>query len=164
MGLVMPDFGLFFWMLVSFSILLFVLKRFAWGPILKALSDREKSIEEALKSAENAKEEMINLQSGNEVILKKAILEREKIVKEARELKDSIIRDARNEATVEANKVLEHAKVTIERERLAAISDIKNLITNFSIEIAEKILKEKLADESRQKELIQNYIDQINLN
>jgi F-type H+-transporting ATPase subunit b len=164
MGLVMPDFGLFFWMLVSFSILLFVLKRFAWGPILKALSDREKSIEEALKSAENAKEEMINLQSGNEVILKKAILEREKIVKEARELKDSIIRDARNEAAVEANKVLEHAKVTIERERLAAISDIKNLITNFSIEIAEKILKEKLADESRQKELIQNYIDQINLN
>jgi F-type H+-transporting ATPase subunit b len=164
MGLVMPEFGLFFWMLVSFSILLFILKRFAWGPILKALSDRERSIEEALKSAENAKEEMLNLQSGNEKILKKAILEREMIVKEARELKDSIIRDARHEATVEANKVMEHAKAAIERERIAAISEIKSLIANYSVEIAEKILQEKLAEGSRQKELIQNYIDQINLN
>ncbi len=164
MGLVMPDFGLFFWMLVSFSILLFLLKRFAWGPILKALSDREKSIEDALKSAENAKEEMLNLQSGNEKILKKAILEREKIVKEARELKETIIHEARHEASIEANKVMEHAKAAIERERAAAISEIKNLIANFSVEIAEKILKEKLAEDSRQKELIQNYIDQINLN
>ncbi len=164
MGLVMPDFGLFFWMLVTFSILLFLLKRFAWGPILKALSDREKSIEDALKSAENAKEEMLNLQSGNEKILKKAILEREKIVKEARELKETIIHEARHEASIEANKVMEHAKAVLERERAAAINDIKNLIANFSVEIAEKILKEKLAEDSRQKELIQNYIDQINLN
>ena len=164
MGLVMPDFGLFFWMLISFSILLFVLKRFAWGPILQALADRERSIDEALKSAENAKEEMLNLQSGNEKILKKAIYEREKIVKEARELKETIINEARHEASIEANKVMEHAKVAIERERIAAVSEIKNLIANFSVEIAEKILKEKLADDSRQKELIQNYIDQINLN
>ncbi len=164
MGLVMPDFGLFFWMLVSFSILLYILKRFAWGPILNALADREKSIEEALKSAENAKEEMMNLQAGNEKILKKAILERETIVKEARELKESIIRDARHEASIEANKVMENARAAIERERIAAISDIKSLIANFSVEIAERILQEKLADESRQKELIQNYIDQINLN
>jgi len=164
MGLVMPDFGLFFWMLISFSILLYILKRFAWGPILSALSDRERSIEEALKAAENAKEEMLNLQSGNEKILKKAILEREKIVKEARELKDSIINEARHEASLEANKVMEHAKAAIERERAAAVSEIKNLIANFSVDIAEKILKEKLADDNRQKELIQNYIDQINLN
>ena len=164
MGLVMPDFGLFFWMLISFSILLYILKRFAWGPILSALSDRERSIEEALKAAENAKEEMLNLQSGNEKILKKAILEREKIVKEARELKESIINEARHEASLEANKVMEHAKAAIERERAAAVSEIKNLIANFSVDIAEKILKEKLADDSRQKELIQNYIDQINLN
>ena len=164
MGLVMPDFGLFFWMLISFSILLYILKRFAWGPILSALSDRERSIEEALKSAENAKEEMLNLQSGNEKILKRAILEREKIVKEARELKESIINEARHEASLEANKVMEHAKAAIDRERAAAVSEIKSLIANFSVDIAEKILKEKLADDSRQKELIQNYIDQINLN
>jgi len=164
MGLVMPDFGLFFWMLVSFSILLWILKRFAWAPILKALNDREKSIEAALMSAENAKEEMKVLQSGNEKILREAILEREKIVKEARDLKESIIRDARTEAGIEANKVLENARAGIERERIAAISDIKNLIANFSIEIAGKILEDKLADESRQKTLVQKYIDQINLN
>ena len=164
MGLVMPDFGLFFWMLVSFSLLLFVLKRFAWSPILKALSDRENSIEDALKSAETAKLEMLTLQAGNEKILKEAILEREKIVKEARELKESIIHDAKLEATIEANKVMESAKSAIERERAAAVNEIKNLIANFSVEIAETILKEKLAEDNRQKELIQNYIDQINLN
>lgn len=164
MGLVMPEFGLFFWMLVSFSILLLILKRFAWVPILKVLSDREKTIEEALKSAENAKKEMILLQAGNEKILKEAVLEREKIVKEARELKDSIIRDARHEASIEANKVMENARSAMENERIAAIGDIKNLIANFSVEIAGKILKDKLGDESQQKELMQNYIDQINLN
>ena len=164
MGLVMPDFGLFFWMLVTFSLLLWILKRFAWGPILKALSDRENLIKESLKSAENAKEEMKLLQSGNEKILREAVLEREKIVKEARDLKESIIRDAKHEAGIEANKVLENARTSIERERVAAISDIKNLIANFSVEIAAKILEDRLADENRQKELVQNYIDKINLN
>jgi F-type H+-transporting ATPase subunit b len=164
MGLVMPDFGLFFWMLVSFSLLLWILKRFAWGPILKMLSDRENLIIEALKSAENAKEEMKRLQSGNEKILREAVLERERIVKEARDLKESIIRDARHEAGIEANKVMENARIGIERERISAISEIKNLIANFSVEIAGKILEEKLADESRQKKLVQDYIDQINLN
>ncbi|MCX6238446.1 MAG: F0F1 ATP synthase subunit B [Bacteroidia bacterium] len=164
MGLLLPDFGLFFWMVLSFSVLLLILKRYAWVPILKALSDREKSIEMALMSAENAKEEMKRLQSGNEKILKEAILEREKIVKEARELKESIIRDARHEAGIEANKVLENARTAIEHERVAAISDIKKLIANFSVEIASKILEEKLSDEGRQKELVQDYIDQINLN
>jgi F-type H+-transporting ATPase subunit b len=164
MGLLLPDFGLFFWMLLSFSILLLILKRFAWGPILKALSDRENSIDEALKSAEIAKGEMARLQAGNEKILKEAILEREKIIKEARDLKDSIIRDARHEASLEANKVIENARAAIEHERIAAIGDIKNLITSFSIEIAGKILQEKLSDEDLHKDLIQNYIDQINLN
>ena len=164
MGLLMPDFGLFFWMLLSFSCLLLIMKRFAWGPILKALSERENSIEEALKSAELAKEEMTRLQSGNEKILKEAVLEREKIVKEARDLNESIIRDAKVEAIAEANKVLENARAAIEFERIAAIADIKNLIANFSVEIAGKILKEKLGDEKLQKELVKDYIDQININ
>jgi len=164
MGLVVPEFGLFFWMLVSFSLLLWILKRFAWGPILNMLSERENLIIEALKSAENAKEEMKRLQSGNEKILREATLERERIVKEARDLKDSIIIDAKREAGIEANKVLENARVAIERERIAAISEIKNLIADFSVEIAGKILEEKLSDDSRQKALVQNYIDKINLN
>ena len=147
MGLVMPDFGLLFWMVVSFSILLFILKKFAWKPILKALADRENSIDEALKAAQLAKDEMTRLQADNEKILREAIIEREQIVKEAREMKDSIVRDAKTQAVVEANKVMENAKAAIEQEKAAAIGEIKEIIATFSIDIAEKILKERLTDE-----------------
>ena len=164
MGLVMPDFGLLFWMVVSFSILLFILKKFAWKPILKALADRENSIDEALKAAQLAKDEMTRLQADNEKILREAIIEREQIVKEAREMKDSIVRDAKTLATVEANKVMENAKAAIEQEKAAAIGEIKDIIATFSIDIAEKILKEHLADEADQKKLVKSYVDQIKLN
>ena len=117
MGLVMPDFGLLFWMVLSFSLLMWLLGKFAWKPILTALSAREDSIEKALKSAELAKNEMVKLQAGNEKLLKEAMMERERIVKEARELKDSIVRDARNVAVIEANKVMEEVKSAIARER-----------------------------------------------
>src|SRR5665647_2503729 len=113
MGLVMPDFGLLFWMVLSFSLLIWLLGKFAWKPILTALSAREDSIEKALKSAELAKNEMVKLQAGNEKLLKEAMMERERIVKEARELKDSIVRDAKNQAVMEANKVLEEAKACL---------------------------------------------------
>jgi F-type H+-transporting ATPase subunit b len=161
MGLVMPDFGLLFWMVVSFSILLFILKKFAWKPILKALADRENSIDEALKAAQLAKDEMTRLQADNEKILREAIIEREQIVKEAREMKDSIVRDAKTQASVEANKVMENAKAAIEQEKTAAIGEIKDIISSFSIDIAEKILKEHLADEADQKKLVKKYVDQI---
>ena len=164
MGLVMPDFGLLFWMVVSFSLLLWLLKKFAWKPILKALAAREDSIEKALQSAELAKKEMINLQSGNEKLLKEAMLEREKIVLEARELKDSIVREAKNQAVVEANKVLEEAKAGIARERAEAVNEMKSVISSFSLEIAEKILKEHLSDNKKQKELVNNYLENIKLN
>jgi len=163
MGLVMPDFGLLFWMVVSFAILLFVLKKFAWKPILKALADRENSIDEALKAAQLAKDEMTRLQADNEKILREAIIEREQIVKEAREMKDSIVRDAKTLATVEANKVMENAKAAIEQEKAAAIGEIKEIIATFSIDIAEKILKERLADEAHQKKLVKSYVDQIKI-
>lgn len=164
MGLVMPDFGLLFWMVVSFSFLLFILRKYAWKPILKALSDRENSIDEALQAAQLAKEEMARLKSDNEKILREAILEREQIVKEAREMKETIVRDAKTQASLEAGKVLENAKAAIEQEKSAAIGEIKEIIANFSVEIAEKILKENLADETQQKKLISKYVDQIKLN
>jgi len=164
MGLVMPDFGLLFWMVVSFSILLFILKKFAWKPILKALADRENSIDEALKAAQLAKDEMTRLQADNEKILREAIIEREQIVKEAREMKDSIVRDAKTQAVVEANKVMENAKAAIEQEKAAAIGEIKEIIATFSIDIAEKILKERLTDEEDQKILVKKYVEQIKLN
>jgi F-type H+-transporting ATPase subunit b len=164
MGLVSPDIGLLFWMVFSFSILLFILKKFAWRPILKALSDRENSIDQALKAAQLAKDEMARLQADNEKILREAIIEREKIVKEAREIKEFIVRDAKTQATVEANKVMDNAKAAIEQEKAAAINDIKGIIATFSIDIAERILREHLADEENQKILVKNYVDQIKLN
>jgi F-type H+-transporting ATPase subunit b len=164
MGLVMPDFGLLFWMVVSFSLLMWLLKKFAWQPILQALTAREDSIEKALRSAELAKNDMIKLQAGNEKLLKEAMLERERIVKEARELKDSIIRDAKNQAVVEANKVLDEAKAAIGRERAEAVSEMKSVISSFSLEIAEKILKEHLSDNKKQKDLVNNYLEKIKLN
>lgn len=164
MELIMPEFGLLFWMLVSFSILLIILKKFAWKPILKALADRESSIDEALKSAQLAKEEMAKLQASNQQILKEAMMEREKIVKEATNLKDTIISEARAKATLEAEKVIENARIAIEREKTAAIEELKNSIAVFSIDVAEKILQEKLGDKAQQKELVDKYINQVNVN
>lgn len=164
MGLVMPDFGLLFWMVVSFSLLVWLMKKFAWKPILQSLTAREDSIEKALHSAELAKHEMIKLQAGNEKLLKEAILERERIVKEARDLKDSIVRDAKNQAVLEAAKVLEEAKSSIARERAEAVNEMKSVISSFSLEIAEKILKEQLSDNKKQKDLVNNYLENIKLN
>jgi len=164
MELVMPEFGLLFWMVLSFSIVLYILGKFAWKPILKALSDRENSIDEALKAAEKAKEEMARLHEDNQKVLKEAMLERDKILKEARDLKDSIVAEAKNQAAVEANKVLENAKLTIEREKTAAVEEIKNTIAIFSIDIAEKILKDHLANDAHQKELVKKFVDQIEIN
>lgn len=164
MELIMPEFGLLFWMLVSFSILLIILKKFAWKPILKALADRESSIDEALKSAQLAKEEMAKLQASNQQILREAMLEREKIVKEATNLKDTIISEAKAKATLEAEKVIENARIAIEREKTAAIEELKNSIAVFSIDVAEKILQEKLGDKAQQKELVDKYINQVNVN
>jgi F-type H+-transporting ATPase subunit b len=164
MELMMPEFGLLFWMLLSFTLLLLILRKFAWKPILKALSDRENSIDEALQAAEEAKTEMMLLKADNQQILKEAILEREKIVKEASNMKDAIIVEAKDRAIMEAEKVMENARIAIEREKLAAIEEIKNTIAVFSLDIAEKILKERLADDTHQKELVKRYVDQISIN
>ena len=107
---------------------------------------------------------MIKLQAGNEKLLKEAMLERERIVKEARELKDSIVRDAKNQAVVEATKVLEETKASIARERAEAVNEMKSVISSFSLEIAEKILKEQLSDNKKQKDLVNNYLENIKLN
>ncbi|MEI7676013.1 MAG: F0F1 ATP synthase subunit B [Bacteroidales bacterium] len=164
MELVMPEFGLLFWMLISFSLLLFILKKFAWKPILKALSDRENSIDEALKSAQEAKNEMVKLHADNQQILMEAMRERDKMMKEASEMKEAIVSEAKNKAIIEAEKVIENARISIEREKMAAIDEMKNVIAVFSIDIAEKILKEKLTDDKQQKELVKKYVDQINVN
>lgn len=164
MELVTPGIGLVFWMLLSFSIVLFILKRYAWKPILKMIKEREDSIDGALKMADKAKEEMAKLQSDNEKILAEARKERDALLKDAREMKDKIIADAKNQASIEANKLVESAKSSINTEKLAALTEIKNQIAFLSVDIAEKILQKELSSELRQKEYIENLVKDINLN
>jgi F-type H+-transporting ATPase subunit b len=160
MKLVTPDIGLLFWMLVSFSIVLFLLKKYAWKPILKSLNEREQSIAEALNSAKKAKEEMAMLKSENEKLLAEARAERDVILREARDVKDSIIMEARSKATSETDRLLQVARESIQNEKIAAISELKNQVAALSVEIAEKILKEELTSVDKQRKLVSDYLQE----
>jgi F-type H+-transporting ATPase subunit b len=164
MELVQPAFGLVFWMLVSFLIVLFILGKFAWKPILKALKERETSIEEALRSADKAREAMENLKADNEKLLSEARAERELMLREARDTKDAIINEAKGKATTEANRLLQMAREAINNEKQAAITELKNQVATLSIEIAEKILREQLKDSAKQKELAEKYLKEVKMN
>jgi F-type H+-transporting ATPase subunit b len=164
MGLVMPDTGLLIWMMITFLIVLILLRKFAWKPILKMIKDREDSIDGALKSAENAKLEMQNLKSDNEKILAQARNERDQMMKEARDMKDQIVGEAKGKAKEEADKILASAREAINNEKMAAITELKNQVALLSVEIAEKILKRELSDENKQKELIGDLLKDTKLN
>ena len=155
--------GLFFWQTVIFVCLIFLLKKYAWKPILDSVNEREEGIINALLSAEKAKEEMASLQSDNEQTLKKARLERDGLLKEAREIKQKLIDDAKNEASAEAKKILIQAQETIKSEKNAAIVDLKNQVANLSVEIAEKVLKEKLSNDKSQMELVKELVKDVSL-
>ena len=162
--LVTPELGLIVWTTIVFCILFFLLAKFAWKPILKAVNDREASIEDALNLAEQTKKEMIELSSNNEVLLNKAREERDEMLKDARSVKDKMISDAKIIANTEADKIIASAKEAIQNEKLAAITDLKNQVASLSIEIAEKILKQELATSDKQRLLIDSAVSQINLN
>ena len=155
--------GLFFWQTVIFLILIFLLKKYAWKPILDAVIDRDEGIKNALFSAEKAKEEMVSLQSDNEATLKKARAERDLLLKEAREMKQQLIEDAKDEAKSEAKKIITQAQETIQSEKNAAISDLKNQVASLSVEIAEKVLKEKLSNDKAQMDLVKNLVKDVTL-
>lgn len=164
MELVTPEFGTVFWMSLSFLMILFILKKFAWKPILSALKERETSIDNALRSADKAREEMEQLKADNEKIIKEAKNERDNLLKDARLVKDMIISEAKEKAITETEKIIEDARVKIESEKDAALDEIKNQIAIFSIEIAEKILKKKLESTKDQKDMINDLLDEIKLN
>ena len=164
MELVKPEFGLIFWMCISFGIILWILGKFAWKPILKMLSDRENSIQDALDSAERAKEEMKALQAGNEKILAEARHERELMLKDAREIREKMISDAKGIAATEGERMLKSARENIQNEKMAAITDLKNQVGVLSLEIAEKILKSELASDEKQKALVNTLLKDVNLN
>ncbi|RNA62546.1 F0F1 ATP synthase subunit B [Chryseobacterium nematophagum] len=164
MGIIEPGIGLLFWMTLTFVILLFLLSKFAWKPIVNAVNDRETSIVDALNQAKLAKKEMEDLKADNERIIREAKMERDAILKEAREIKDRIVGDAKDIAKNEADKLIDAAKQTIESEKNAAMADIKTQIGALSVNIAESILKQRLDNSEAQNELVQNYLNQSNLN
>ena len=164
MELVKPAIGLVFWMIVSFSIILFILAKFAWKPVLNMIKERESSIEDALSSAEKARKEMKDLMANNEKIIAEARAEKDNMLKEAREAKESIINEARNKAKEEADRVLATARETIQNEKTAAITELKNQVALLSLEIAEKVLKQNLSSDEKQKELVTNLIKDVTLN
>lgn len=164
MDLLTPNIGLVFWTTISFIILLILLKKFAWKPILKALEDRENSIQKSLDEAKNARDEMAKLTAQNDKILKEARLERESILKEAREVKDKIISEAKEIANSESEKIITSAKESINRERVMAINQIKFEVADLSVAIAKKVLKKELSSTDEQKKLVDTLVNQSKLN
>lgn len=156
--------GLFFWQSLIFLLLLFLLKKFAWKPILDALHQRETTIKDSLEQAKLAREEMQKLTAKNDTIIKEAKMERDAILRDARELKDKIIADSKVVAQNEANKIIEIAKASIEIEKKAAITELKNQVATISIDIAEKVLTKELSDKKAQTDLINSLVKQTNLN
>jgi F-type H+-transporting ATPase subunit b len=164
MELVTPNIGLLFWMTLSFGILLLILGKFAWKPVMKMIKEREERIEDAIQTAEKTREEMANLQVSNEKLLKETREERELILREARKIKEGIINEAKQKAIGEANLIIESARQTIHNEKMAAITDLKNQIASLSIEIAEKLLTSELSDKERQNQLINKFLEDVKLN
>lgn len=164
MELVTPGIGLIFWMTLSFLLLLFILKKFAWVPVLKMLKERENKIEDSLRQAEKAHEEMKQLKFSNEELLKEAKNERDNILRNAREIREKLIEDARIKANEEADRIVESAKETIKYEKLEALTDLKNQIALLSIDIAEKLIQEELSKDKKQDKLIEKFLNDINFN
>merc|ERR1712129_92590 len=148
--------GLFFWQAIIFVALIFLLRKFAWGPILNAVNEREASIEEALNAAEEARLRLAELKTDNEALLNKAREERDVILKEARTMKSAILDEAKKAASQESEKIVTAARESIQHEKMAAITELKNQVAVLSIDIAEKILKDELSSGEKQKAIIDN--------
>jgi F-type H+-transporting ATPase subunit b len=164
MKLVTPDLGLVIWMSLTFLTVLFLLSKFAWKPILKMIKDREESIEGALQSAEKAKQEMVRLQSNNENLLREAQIEREAMLKAARDAKDAMIHDAKATAKAEADRMIALAREAINNEKQAAVTELKNQVAQLSLQVAEKLIREQLSSDEKQKELANKLVAELKLN
>jgi F-type H+-transporting ATPase subunit b len=164
MGLVTPNPGTIFWMLIIFGIVLFILRKFAWKPILNALKDREESISQALNSAEEAKKEVAGLKADNERIIAEARQEKNIILREAKEIKEKIISEAKEKAAEETNKSIVLAKQQIEAEKTAAINEMKRQVAELSVLIAEKVIRKELSNKAEQEKMVDGLIDEIKLN
>ena len=158
------SYGLFFWQLIILLIVILILGKYAWKPIVNALEEREKGISDALASAENAKLEMARLTNENEQLLKQAREERDLILKEAKDLKNKIVAEAKDVAQAEGGKLIEQAKREIEDQKLKAMAEVKNQVSTLSLEIARKILTKEFEDPSKQESLVSDLLKDIKLN
>jgi F-type H+-transporting ATPase subunit b len=158
------EFGLFFWQIIIFVGLILLLKKFAWKPILDSVNDREEGIRNALLSAENAKREMQNLTADNEKLLAEARAERDLMLKEAREMREKMIADSKTDAQVEGARMIEQAKMAIQAEKNAAMSELKAQVSILSLDIAEKLLKTELSNKDSQKQLVEKMLGDVTLN
>lgn len=163
MQLLTPDLGLLIWTLIAFLIVLFILGKFAWPAIIKGLNDREQNIATSIASAEKVKLEMAQLKNDNEALLAQAREERAILLKEAKEIKDKIINDAREDARTQAAKIVADAQVTINNQKMAAITDLKNQVGNLVIEVSEKILRRELSNKTDQENYIRQLADEARL-
>ncbi len=163
MGLLTPDLGYFVWALIIFLILLFILKKFAWKPIIKMLNEREQNIAGSIATAEKIKAEMAQLQNENEALLAKAREERAQLLKEARETKEKIINEAKDMAKVEAGKIITDAQQAINAQKMAAITEVKNEVGKMVVELSEKILKKELSAATKQEDYINSLVKEIKL-
>lgn len=164
MDLISPSSSLIFWQLLIFLVVLFILGKFAWKPMLGALREREISIEEALAAAENAKKEMAQLKSDNEKLLIEARKERDNILKEASKAANNMREEAKTQASKEASRIIADAKVAIDTEKKAALSEIKQQVAELSVQIAERILRKKLSNDQAQKEYVAKLVSDLNVN
>ncbi len=164
MQLLTPAFGLIIWTLLAFLIVFFILKKYAWKPILNSMNQREKGIADSLATAENIKIEMSQMKSENEALLVKAREERAQMLKEAKETKDKIINEAKEQAKVETNKIIADAQAVINQQKMAAITDLKNQVGNLVIEVSEKILRRELSNKQEQEKYIKELAENVKLN
>ena len=164
MKLLTPDMGLLFWTMLAFLVVFFVLAKFAWPAIIKGLNERERSIADSLATAEKVKAEMAQMKSENEALLASAREERAQLLKEAREAKDRIINEAKEKAKEEANKIVIDAQAAIQTQKMAALTEVKNLVGNLVIEVSEKVLRRELANKSEQEAYIRKLADDVKLN
>lgn len=164
MDLLIPEIGLVVWQTIAFLLLLFLLTKFAWKPVLKSIKEREDSIDQALASAEKAKAEMARLTNENEELLKAARAERDIILKEAKELKDKIVAEAKTQAQVEGSKLIEQARKEIEEQKKRAVAELKGQVSTLSLEIARKVLEREFESQSKQEELVADLLKDVRLN
>jgi F-type H+-transporting ATPase subunit b len=164
MDLLTPEAGLFIWTLVAFAIVFFILRKFAWGPILKTLNERETGIADAIASADKVRQEMSQMKAENEKLMAQAREERSAMLKEAKDASDGIITKAKNDTKAIADQMIAEAQQQIQQQKMAAMTDLKNQIGKLSVEVAEKILREKLSTTDAQSAYAARLADEVRLN